>query len=205
MRFYKIRLYFIIFIVLITVSIFTGNKEKKHEVEPNIDYSKNEVQTLFMELNERTNEDWLKALIKKYDLKYTVTQYNTDSKKRKGSLVSTNYYTISKTEMGYRKNIYDGDYVEVQFDDINKVIFAKYVYKRTEKYMPYSSVKFYAEDSSNADKGYYIDMYFIFEKRDKGVEVKRGDRISKTSLFKYNTAEDAINELIKAEHTNWKE
>lgn len=205
MRYYKIRLYLIIVIFLGIFYIFFVHKEKKHEVEPNIDYSKNEVQTLFMELNERTNEDWLKALIKKYDLKYTVTQYNTDSKKRKGSLVSTNYYTISKTEIGYRKNIYDGDYVEVQFDDINKVIFAKYVYKRTEKYMPYSSVKFYAEDSSNADKGYYIDMYFIFEKRDKGVEVKRGDRISKTSLFKYNTAEDAINELIKAEHTNWKE
>lgn len=205
MRYYKIRLYLIIVIFLGIFYIFFAHKEKKHEVEPNIDYSKNEVQTLFMELNERTNEDWLKALIKKYDLKYTVTQYNTDSKKRKGSLVSTNYYTISKTEIGYRKNIYDGDYVEVQFDDINKVIFAKYVYKRTEKYMPYSSVKFYAEDSSNADKGYYIDMYFIFEKRDKGVEVKRGDRISKTSLFKYNTAEDAINELIKAEHTNWKE
>ena len=205
MRFYKIRLYFIIFIVLIIVSIFTGNKEKKHEVEPNIDYSKNELQTLFMELNERTNEDWLKTLIKKYDLKYTVTQYNTDSKKRKGSLVSTNYYTISKTEIGYRKNIYDGDYMEVQFDDLNKVTFADYVYKRTENHMPYKSVKYYAEDSYNADKGYYIDMYFILEKRDKGVEVKRGDRISKTSLFKYNTAEDGINELIKAAHTNWEE
>ena len=205
MRYYKIRLYLIIVIFLGILYIFFGHKEKKPEVEPNIDYSKNELQTLFMELNERTNEDWLKTLIKKYDLKYTVTQYNTDSKKRKGSLVSTNYYTISKTEIGYRKNIYDGDYVEVQFDDINKVIFAEYVYKRTEKHMPYRSVEFYAEDSYNADKGYYINMHSILEKRDKGVEFKRGDRISKTSLFKYNTAEDGINELIKAAHTNWEE
>lgn len=103
MRYYKIRLYLIIVIFLGIFYIFFGHKEKKHEVEPNIDYSKNELQTLFMELNDRTNEDWLKTLIKKYDLKYTVTQYNTDSKKRKGSLVSTNYYTISKTEIGYRK------------------------------------------------------------------------------------------------------
>ena len=205
MRSYKIRLYFIIFIVLITVSIFTGNKEKKHEVELNIDYSKNEVQTLFMELNERTTEDRLKTLIKKYDLKYTVGQYSTDSKKNKGHIERTNYYTISKTEIGYRKNTYDGDYVEVQFDDLNKVIFAKYVYKRTEKHMPFSSVEFYAEDSYNADKGYYINMHSILEKRDKGVEFKRGDRTSKTSLFKYNTAEDGINELIKAAHTNWEE
>lgn len=205
MRYYKIRLYLIIIIFLGIFYIFFGHKEKKPEVEPNIDYSKNELQTLFMELNERTNEDWLKTLIKKYDLKYTVTQYNTDSKKRKGSLVSTNYYTISKTEIGSRKFSYDGDYVEVQFDDINKVIFAEYVYKRTEKYMPYRSVKFYAENSYNADKGYYINMHSILEKRDKGVEFKRGDRISKTSLFKYNTAEDGINELIKAAHTNWEE
>ena len=205
MRYYKIRLYLIIVIFLGIFYIFFGHKEKKPEVEPNIDYSKNELQTLFMELNERTNEDWLKTLIKKYDLKYTVTQYNTDSKKRKGSLVSTNYYTISKTEIGYRKNIYDGDYVEVQFDDINKVIFAEYVYKRTEKHMPYRSVEFYAEDSYNADKGYYINMHSILEKRDKGVEFKRGDRISKTSLFKYNTAEEGINELIKADHTNCEE
>lgn len=205
MRFYKIRLYFIIFIVLITVSIFTGNKEKKHEVEPNIDYSKNEVQTLFMELNERTTEDRLKTLIKKYDLKYTVEQYSTDSKKNKGHIERTNYYTISKTDIGYRKNIYDGDIVRVQFDDLNKVISADYIYKKTKRYIPFSSVEFYAEDSYNADKGYYINMHSILEKRDKGVEVKRGDRISKTSLFKYNTAEDGINELIKAAHTNWEE
>lgn len=205
MRFYKIRLYFIIFIVLIIVSIFTGNKEKKHEVEPNIDYSKNEVQTLFMELNERTTEDRLKTLIKKYDLKYTLEQYSTDSKKNKGHIEKTNYYTISKTDIGYKKNIYDGDIVRVQFDDLNKVIFADYTYKKTKRYIPFSSVEFYAEDSYNADKGYYINMHFILEKRDKGVEVKRGDSVSKTSLYKYNTAEDGINELIKAAHTNWEE
>ena len=205
MRYYKIRLYLIIFVFLSISYIFFGHKEKKHEVEPNIDYSKNEVQTLFMELNERTNEDWLKTLIKKYDLKYTVTQYNTDSKKRKGSLVSTNYYIISKTDIGYRKNTYDGDIVRVQFDDLNKVISADYIYKKTEKYMPYKSVELYAEDSRDADKGYYINMNSILEKREKGVEVKRGDRIFKTSLFKYNTAEDGINELIKAAHTNWEE
>ena len=144
MRYHKVRLYLIIVIFLGIFYIFFGYKEKKHEVEPNIDYSKNELQTLFMELNERTNEDWLKTLIKKYDLKYTVTQYNTDSKKRKGSLVSTNYYTISKTEIGYRKNTYDGDIVRVQFDDLNKLTSADYIYKRNEKHMPYSSVEFYA-------------------------------------------------------------
>ena len=205
MRYYKIRLYLIIVIFLGIFYIFFGHKEKKHEVEPNIDYSKNEVQILFMELNERTNEDLLKTLIKKYDLKYTVDQYSMDSKKYKGHIKRTNHYTISKTDIGYRKNTYDGDIVRVQFDDLNKVISADYIYKKTERYMPFSSVEFYAEDSYNADKGYYINMQFILEKKDKGVEVKRGDRISKTSLFKFNTAEDAINELIKAEHTNWKE
>lgn len=205
MRYYKIRLYLIIVIFLGIFYIFFGHKEKKHEVEPNIDYSKNEVQTLFMELNERTNEDLLKVLIKKYDLKYTVTQYSTDSKKNKGHIERTNHYTISKTDIGYRKNIYDGDIVRVQFDDLNKVISADYIYKKTEKYMPYKSVEFYAEDSRDADKGYYINMNSILEKREKGVEVKRGDRIFKTSLFKYNTAEDGINELIKAAHTNWEE
>lgn len=120
-------------------------------------------------------------------------------------MVSTNYYTISKTDIGYRKNTYDGDIVRVQFDDLNKLIFADYIYKKTGRNMPFSSVEFYAEDSYNADKGYYINMQFIMEKREKGVEVKRGDRISKTSLFKYKTAEDGINELIKAAHTNWEE
>ena len=51
MRYYKIRLYLIIVIFLGIFYIFFGHKEKKPEVEPNIDYSKNELQTLFMELN----------------------------------------------------------------------------------------------------------------------------------------------------------
>lgn len=201
----KIRLYIIIFSMLAIIFFLFPDNKKKYEIEQNIDYSKNNVQKLFMELDDTINEQRLINLTKEYSLKYKITQYSTDSRIREGIMEKTNHYIISKSGDAIKRSVNNDDYIEVSFNDINKIIFAEYTYKDTNKYMPFRSLIYYAEKHYNSDKGYYIDMRNIEDKKNKGVEEKSYRGTSKTSKYRYNTAEEGINEIIKAAHTNWSE
>ena len=114
---------------------------------------------------------------------------------------------INKKQEKNRKNEYEKKVLQLQLDKVESE------QKLDNAHITLASLNTYLTEKNlqieNLNKEISIaktqPSFSILEKRDKGVEVKRGDRISKTSLFKYNTAEDGINELIKAAHTNWEE
>lgn len=150
-----------------------------------------ELENVFIALNDNSTEDDLLELIDKYDLEYTAQDYNGTPKKKQYKLAYTH-------EVALQKYADSGDYVEVTFNKMDgSFMYAEYfnqtAFKAAVHYNYGTYWDFREKEANNNYTGYY---YHSSGDNKGGITIQYSNGNSKeTGYYNVDSAEEALNAL----------